>query len=192
MRPTTLSARARSRRPVPRQLLPPARSVEAEPAVQLNLGCGADVRPGMVNVDRSAGPGVDRVLDLEQRPWPWIDGSVGSILARHVVEHLRDFPGFMQECHRVLDPGGRLEIHCPDYRSRDAWQDPTHVRAISPRTFGSFTGDRRFMQYSPRFEVVKPARRGFRHVRVASRWLPTPLPGGELRVVLRKPGGGAP
>jgi 2-polyprenyl-3-methyl-5-hydroxy-6-metoxy-1,4-benzoquinol methylase len=61
-------------------------------------------------------------------------GSVGTILAMHVVEHL-PFPelyGLLVESARVLKPGGYLAIETPNARSivasaSEFWKDPTHL-----------------------------------------------------------------
>lgn len=101
----------------------------------LNLGCGADRRDGYTGVDLYAAPGVDVVHNLDFAPWPWSDGQVHHILARHVFEHVNDPVLFMAECWRVLRPGGTLDIVTPHWKSRDAYTDPTHKRFPTEYTF---------------------------------------------------------
>lgn len=101
----------------------------------LNLGCGADWRPGLINVDLFESPTVDVVHNLDVGPWPWDDCSVTNILARHVFEHVADPVLFMAECWRVLAPGGLLRIDTPHWKSRDAFTDPTHKRFPTEHTF---------------------------------------------------------
>lgn len=103
--------------------------------MRVNLGCGTDIRPGCVNVDRVALPGVDVVLDLDAGRWPWEDGSVREIVAQDVFEHVADPVLFMTECHRVLEDGGPLQIKSPHWRHRDAYTDPTHRRFCTEHTF---------------------------------------------------------
>ena len=117
--------------------------------LKLNLGCSDDHRVGFVNVD-IAQP-ADFVADLN-KPWPWEDGSVEYILALDVFEHIhgcyqffRDSPfgarethlgngkiHCMNEAHRVLEPGGILELAVPCVHMADgrvnpgAFADPTH------------------------------------------------------------------
>lgn len=93
---------------------------------KLNLGCGLDWRPGYVNVDLKRHPGLtgerfDKydVLeqDLSKLPWPWSDASVEEILMLDFLEH---FPyaqtrWILEECWRVLKPGGVVEIQVPDF-----------------------------------------------------------------------------
>lgn len=94
--------------------------------MRLNLGCCDSPKPGYVNVDLRAYPGVDVVHDLSNFPWPWDDSSVDEIYASHIIEHIADRVGVMNECWRVLKPGGRLSLIYPDAMGAGHWQDPDH------------------------------------------------------------------
>lgn len=84
--------------------------------LKLNIGCGPVDTPGFVRVDFC--PGVDIRVDL-RRPLPIPDATSSLIVCEHFLEHLR-YPGqalrFLKDCHRILDPGGRLVISVPDTR----------------------------------------------------------------------------
>lgn len=54
--------------------------------------------------DLEAGPGVDRVLDLERLALP--DASIGTAIALDTLEHVERFWLVAPELHRVLRPGG--------------------------------------------------------------------------------------
>lgn len=56
----------------------------------------------------------DRVGDI--RHLPLMDATVDGIECHHVIEHLTPEDGVraLRECWRVLTPGGRLELSCPD------------------------------------------------------------------------------
>lgn len=109
--------------------------------IRLNLGCGRRALDGWVNVDAVALPGVDVVADLDrcrERPLPFDDDSVEAFHLSHVIEHLRDPLGLMQELHRIARPGALAEIRCPHGASDDADEDPTHLRRLFPGSFGYF------------------------------------------------------
>lgn len=113
-----------------------------KPPYRLNVGCGRNVQEGWVNLDSAALPGVDIVCDLDNLRTSRIalpDGSVERFLLSHVIEHIRDSLGLMQELWRLALPGAIAEIRVPHGGSDDAWEDPTHVRAYFPGSFGYFS-----------------------------------------------------
>lgn len=101
--------------------------------MKLDIGCGIRPAPGFVGIDRHVE--ADIVHNLEKSPWPLETGSVVEARAFHVIEHIQGIYEFMAEVYRVLEPGGLLHIDCPHYLSERAWQDPSHVRAITPLWF---------------------------------------------------------
>lgn len=109
--------------------------------LKLNLGSGNHPQPGYVNVDKFGSP--DVVHDLETFPWPWETSSVGEVLLNHVLEHLGAttdvFFGVIRELYRVCAPGATIRIVVPHPRHDDFISDPTHVRAVTPRTFSLFS-----------------------------------------------------
>jgi len=52
----------------------------------LNLGCGADIRPDCVNLDRASLPGVDVVHDMSQLPLPFSADRFSHIVCQDVLE----------------------------------------------------------------------------------------------------------
>lgn len=124
--------------------------------IRLNLGSSDDLKPGYLNVDTIPQDYADahfhgsqyQQADLNQ-PWPWEDSSVDEIYAWDVFEHLsqdrddhvRRHPHWqpvapkiwvMNEAHRVLKPGGLLDLAVPCVMLSDgrvnpgAFADPTH------------------------------------------------------------------
>lgn len=102
--------------------------------MKLNLGCGQKPKEGYVNVDSDRSAKADLFFDLEKQ-FPIASETVDVITAEHIVEHLHNFIGFMNECHRVLKLGGFLHIVTPKPNSAFFWQDPTHVRGYTENTF---------------------------------------------------------
>lgn len=103
--------------------------------IKLDIACGQNKREGFKGVDIAPGKGVDFVHDLETYPWPFKDNSVEEAHVSHYIEHVGDLVKFMNELYRILIPGGQCTVIAPYYSSIRAWQDPTHVRAISEATF---------------------------------------------------------
>jgi predicted SAM-dependent methyltransferase len=110
----------------------------AEP-IRLNLGCGQNRIEGFTGVDIM--PGADVVLDLFKPKWPWKDNSVDAIECLHFIEHVPSLIDFMNECHRILKPGGQMHVIAPYYTSIRCWQDPTHKNAISEVSFMYYNAD---------------------------------------------------
>lgn len=53
--------------------------------------------------------------DIRSMPM-FADGSAEMIVLYHVAEHfgMGDADGVIKECHRILEPGGKLIVVCPD------------------------------------------------------------------------------
>ena len=95
--------------------------------MKLDLGAGKNKREGFLGVDVRPFDGVDIVADLTQ-PWPWADGEVEEINASHIVEHFTapQRIHFVNECWRVLKPGGKVSVVVPHWASCRAYGDLTH------------------------------------------------------------------
>jgi predicted SAM-dependent methyltransferase len=96
--------------PQERDTVEPGRSTGffGDPSLlKLNLGCGANHLAGWQNHDQD----VDLV-----KPLPWADAAARFILLEHVLEHLNSASAYqlLEECWRVLAPGGVVRICVPD------------------------------------------------------------------------------
>jgi ubiquinone/menaquinone biosynthesis C-methylase UbiE len=111
--------------------------------MKLDLGCGQIKRPGFIGMDISPNVGAEIVHDWDVYPWPFEDDSVEELNAGNVLEHVTDLMKFMNECYRIMKTGAQFHVVCPYYTSIKAFQDPTHVRAISEMTFYYFDKQKR-------------------------------------------------
>lgn len=102
------------------------------------LGSGAvhNKRSDHVYVDYRSFNGVDKIIDLEKTPWPIADGAAKHLNVTHVLEHIRNFPAFMDECWRICSPGGSMFFAVPHVKAQAlAFSDPTHVRFFTEHSF---------------------------------------------------------
>jgi SAM-dependent methyltransferase len=89
--------------------------------IRLNLGCGDKILPGYINVDvvsERAGNKPDFVTDIRDlKGIP--DSFADEVLAVHVVEHFWRWEvlNVLKEWCRVLKPGGKMILECPNLRS---------------------------------------------------------------------------
>lgn len=98
--------------------------------IRLNLGSGPQRIPGWISVD-ILGMGADLHWDL-RRGIPFPDASVQAAFLEHVLEHFPtdDVLEILEECRRVLVPGGIVRVGVPDFG----------------RYMESYAGDREFVE----------------------------------------------
>lgn len=83
--------------------------------MKLNLGCGIKREEGYMNVDLDRSSGADIITNVSNLGFIG-DSSVEEIKAYHLIEHLteREFLDALLEWFRVLHPGGKIVLECPD------------------------------------------------------------------------------
>lgn len=120
---------------------------EGPPLQVLNLGSGRKPIRGAINHDLSLDvqrPFVTVAHDLNLLPWPWADNSFDCIVARAVLEHLNiDLVASLNECWRILRPGGALHLKVPYWRSDRSYSDVTHRWFCNLESFDQFDPERR-------------------------------------------------
>ena len=86
--------------------------------IKLNLGCGDKILNGYINIDvveNRAGKHPDILCDLRDlKIFP--DDFADEILSVHVIEHFWkwEVDEILKEWIRVLKPGGKIIIECPN------------------------------------------------------------------------------
>lgn len=131
--------------------------------MKINLGAGSDLAPSHVNVDMIDLPGIDVVHNLMHFPYPFDDNSATHIRAVDVLEHLDHYtpdfrPGvvaFVEECHRILEPGGELYIQAPGWDAAFLWIDPTHVRGFHTESMDFFDPETHYGQTTGFYSSAK-------------------------------------
>ena len=126
--------------------------------ILVNLGAGAQGKPGWINVDASALPGINCIYDM-RRGLPFADCTVRGVFCEHFLEHVdyeEEAPMLLRECHRVLKPGGVVRIIVPDAEAYlraycdDGWDRLTLIRPLMPGHVDSYFGNR----YDTKMEAV--------------------------------------
>lgn len=127
--------------------------------MKLNLGSGDKNIPGFDGVDFFSTKAKYN-LNLCKFPWLWEDSSVDELYSEHFLEHIpmsfvksdgitysqvpenvsdRDLLcKFMDECYRILKPGGKFKIIVPSGTSTRGFRDPTHRRFFMIDSFYYF------------------------------------------------------
>lgn len=166
---------------------------------QVDLGCGT-LKKGRIGIDRYFAPGATNVvmdLDSTSVHLPFRDNSINNIISHHFFEHVGEgFIALVDECYRVLVPGGVLRAITPLFPSWAAVSDPDHCRYFmadedgGPGTWEAFVGSPEHHSYES-FSVPYMKSR-FERVdqdmtpRVEPHLAWTPVDARELRVALRK------
>ncbi len=107
-------------RPPGLELLDPAVAAAVAEAprapLKLHLGCGGALKPGYINVDMRTDLPNDMQADC--CALPFANDTAELVEANHLIEHLgrHDAERALREWNRVLRPGGRLIIECPNVR----------------------------------------------------------------------------
>lgn len=144
--------------------------------ILLDVGCGESTRPNFTRMDKRPLEGIDIVHDLEVFPYPLEDEVCLTIVASHIIEHIKPwlFIDVMDELWRVAKIDAQLAISMPYGYSDGFLQDPTHCNMCNHATWEYF--DPR----CPLYFIYKPKpwliQEGF----------PTYKYNGNMEVLLRK------
>ncbi len=121
------------------------RLLRLEPGCRvLEVGCGGGAFLGRLEKEGCEAVGVDlseeaveaakkmvggsAVLRADALALPFDDASFDRLVSHHLVEHLENLPGALDDWRRVLEPGGFLVICTPNrlYANPGIFNDPGH------------------------------------------------------------------
>jgi SAM-dependent methyltransferase len=157
----------------------------------LDVGCGtgwlADHFADYIGLDGSpdavgaaAARGRNVALHDVAEPLPCEDASFDGVVMKDLLEHVPDPVALVREVRRVLRPGGRVFASSPDAQ-RWAWDDYTHRRPFTRKSFRLLFADQGFEVEHVGYESVTPGvglisartrRKRRPHVFAALAWLP--------------------
>ena len=114
--------------------------ISSKLGIDLDVGCGFNKQPHFLGMDKRNVPGVDIVHNAEAFPWPLHADCCNKILLSHLWEHIKPWLSIdlMNECWRVMKPGGQVLISTPYAGSFGYFQDPTHCNPANEATFTYF------------------------------------------------------
>lgn len=110
----------------------------------LDIGCGSCKIRDAIGIDHTPAPGVDVVYDLDRVPWPFASSTFDKAVCRHSLAHLESVVRTIEEIHRILRPGGILEILTPHFTSDNAFTDITSRWFFGYRSMDFFCSNRGF------------------------------------------------
>jgi SAM-dependent methyltransferase len=110
-----------------------------------NSAVGVDILEEAVRLASEAAPS-SRVIQCDAGELPFAGGSFDRLVSHHLVEHLDDLPGTLEEWRRVLEPGAVVAICTPNrlYPSPRIFDDPSHVHIYDRRELGEVLEDAGF------------------------------------------------
>ena len=98
---------------------------------KINIGCGAEILDGYINLDYKDQKGVDVIWDINKTPWPFKDNTFSESFCSHTLEHIEDIQSTMKEIWRISKPGAKITIRVPHFSCGVYYRDITHKRPFS-------------------------------------------------------------
>lgn len=85
---------------------------------KINIGCGKDIKPGWINLDKHNKSGADFIFDLEEvykkeGRMPFPDNHFDYVYCSHVLEDFIDPMVLVKEFIRICKIGGKIEFRTP-------------------------------------------------------------------------------
>ena len=128
------------------------KNIKERDFVILDLGCGAKkINAQAIGIDAIDHDCVDIVGDVFSILPELPSESVDSVFSSHFFEHIENVGSLLKEIHRILKPGGLLEIAVPHFSNPYFYSDPTHKTMFGLYSFSYFSIDNLFKRKVPKY-----------------------------------------
>jgi len=99
----------------------------------LNIGCGFAQYPAknVINLDAFDNCKPNITWDLSKTPLPFKDNEFDFIIANHILEHVPNWWNVVEECARILKPGGKFEVWVPGPGTDSVLGYRDHINTIN-------------------------------------------------------------
>jgi len=122
---------------------------------KLNLGCGADIRDGWVNVDIQKSRGIDKSFDFNKLPYPLNNSEFDYVYLSNVLEHLDSPDSVLNELWRICKNGGIIEIIVPHYTNKGAYSDMQHRHFFNEICFKELVEQIAVVNKEKKFKILE-------------------------------------
>jgi len=102
----------------------PEQATELDDDLKIDLGGGTDPEPDHLNVDLRAVSECD--VQAAATALPFADDSFERLHANSLVPHVDDLPALLEECARIVKPGGEIVLKATHAHSTGIVADPDH------------------------------------------------------------------
>ncbi|MBI5695667.1 MAG: class I SAM-dependent methyltransferase [Nitrospirae bacterium] len=99
---------------------------EANRLVTIDVGCGRKKFRGSTGMDERTNSLADVHHDLNVFPYPLPDDTYDIVMCRHVLEHVDNVPGTLEEFYRIAKPGGIVMVEVPHFTHPEAYRHWQH------------------------------------------------------------------
>jgi SAM-dependent methyltransferase len=104
----------------------------------LDVGCGPRKYPGSIGIDMNRNTAADVICHLDRGALPFRDNAFDEVRAVHLIEHVENVIGTIEEFHRVTRSGGTIFLVTPHYTDFSSFCDPTHRWHLNSFSFWYF------------------------------------------------------
>lgn len=124
----------------------------------LDIGCGRRKISGADGLDIDPNSEAKIIHDVNKYPFPIESNSYDMIYAKHIIEHIEDPRGLVEEIQRILKYGGKAFIETPHFTNYVSYAEQQHNRHFSLFMFTGICEGLQFAKVEKRITFYKTFR----------------------------------